>query len=55
LFPTIDLSQQWRVRALFLECCVEFHVAYKGRRFVDLAKGTARVLVRESGDLAYVK
>ena len=53
LFPTIDLSQQHRVRRLFLETCAEHHVEYNGEKFVDLAKGTARVLTRKPGDLAF--
>jgi fatty acid desaturase len=53
LFPTVDLSQQHRVRRLFLETCRERGVEYAGRSWADLARGTARVLGREEGEILY--
>lgn len=53
LFPTLDFSQQEKVRVLFLECCEQFNVQYASHTFTELAMGTAKVLQRKEGDLAF--
>lgn len=53
LFPTIDLSQQHRVRQIFLTTAAEFNVKYVRRTFPELAAGTTKVLGRKPGELCY--
>ena len=53
LFPTIDLSKQHMVRRAFLETCKECDIKYESHTFMELARGTRKVLQRREGDPCY--
>eukprot|EP00047_Mylnosiga_fluctuans_P007938 m.5468 g.5468 ORF g.5468 m.5468 type:complete len:437 (-) comp2008_c0_seq1:94-1404(-) len=54
LFPTVCLSQQHRVRKIFLEHCKKFNVPYVKTSFPDMLLGLFQVLRRNPGELLYV-